>query len=229
MSAHNHHPTARFLNLNAAWAHSVQNSEPTFFPETTKGQAPQVLWIGCSDSRVPESVITAVRPGEIFVHRNIANQFQLDDNSAQAVLTYALDHVGVEHVVIVGHTDCGGAAACFGAARSPGFCASADTCVIDPSIAPDASLNQWLTPLTKRVAALKLSSVPKADAMPLIVEENVKMQVDNLCKAQTLLDAWAYKSKKGKDVWVHGWVYDLGTGKLRDLGISRGPPTGPPT
>jgi len=126
--------------------------------------------------------------------------------------------------VIVGHTECGGAAACFGAASSPAFSPTAACCVIDPSLAPDAPLNQWLTPLTKLVASLKLSSVPKAEALPLIVEENVKMQVENLCKAQTVVDAWANgKSKQGKQVWVHGWVYDLAKGELRDLDISRGP------
>ncbi|KAJ7775092.1 carbonic anhydrase [Mycena metata] len=214
----------RFFALNSEWAKRVEIQEPGFFAESTKGQTPQVLWIGCSDSRVPESVVTAVRPGEIFVHRNIANQFQLDDDSAQAVLTYALDHLGVEHVVVVGHTECGGAAACFGAASSPGFSASAPICTIDPSLAPDAGLNKWLTPLTKHVASLKLSSAPKAEALPLIVEENVKLQVENLSRAQTIVDAWAHKSKKGKDIWVHGWVYDLAKGELRDLGVSRGPP-----
>ncbi|KAJ7087865.1 carbonic anhydrase [Mycena epipterygia] len=213
----------RFFALNSEWAKRVESQEPGFFAASATGQTPNVLWIGCSDSRVPESVVTAVRPGEIFVHRNIANQFQLDDNSALAVLTYAVDHLGVEHVVIVGHTECGGAAACFGAASSPAFSSSAKCCVVDPGLAADAPLNQWLTPLTKLVASLKLSSVPKAEAMPLIVEENVKMQVENLCKAQTVVDAWAHKSKKGKDVWVHGWVYDLAKGELRDLNVSRGP------
>lgn len=128
-------------------------------------------------------------------------------------------------MVIVGHTECGGAAACFGAACSPSFSPHAQTCIIDPSLAKDAALNQWLTPLTKRVAALKLSSVSKAEALPLIVEENVRMQVENLCAAQTVVEAWANgKSKKGKQIWVHGWVYDLAKGKLRDLGVSRGPP-----
>ncbi|KAJ7120488.1 carbonic anhydrase [Mycena crocata] len=218
------HPALyRFFALNSEWARRVESQEPGFFAESATGQKPQVLWIGCSDSRVPESVVTAVRPGEIFVHRNIANQFQLDDNSVQSVLTYALDHLGVEHVVVVGHTECGGAAACFGAACSPAFSPNADCCVIDPSLAPDAALNQWLTPLTKLVASLKLSSVPKSEALEVIVEENVKLQVANLCQAQTVVDAWKNKSKKGKDVWVHGWVYDLAKGELRDLGISQGP------
>ncbi|KAJ6623478.1 carbonic anhydrase [Mycena sp. CBHHK59/15] len=219
------HPALyRFFSLNSEWAKRVEAQEPGFFAQSATGQTPQVLWIGCSDSRVPESVVTAVRPGEIFVHRNIANQFQLEDNSVQSVLTYAVDHLGVEHVVIVGHTGCGGAAACFGAACSPSFSASATSCIVDPGLPADASLNEWLTPLTKLVASLKLSSVPPEEALPLIVEENVKMQVENLSQAKTIVDAWAHKSRKGKDVWIHGWVYDLATGGLRDLGISQGPP-----
>ncbi|KAJ7343306.1 carbonic anhydrase [Mycena albidolilacea] len=215
-----HPDLERFFSLNSEWAKRVQSQEPEFFAKSATGQTPKILWIGCSDSRVPESVVTAVRPGEIFVHRNIANQFHLDDNSVQSVLTYAVNHLGVQHVVIVGHTECGGAAACFGAACSAQFNPHAPTCVIDPSLEPDAPLNQWLTPLTKLVASLKMSSVPKVLALPLIVEENVKKQVQNLSMAQTIVDAWT----DDKKVWVHGWVYDLAKGQLRDLGVSRGPP-----
>ncbi|KAJ7271964.1 carbonic anhydrase [Mycena haematopus] len=215
-----HPDLAHFFTLNSEWAKHVQSQEPNFFAKSATGQTPQILWIGCSDSRVPESVVTAVRPGEIFVHRNIANQFHLEDNSVQSVLTYAVKHLGVQHVVIVGHTECGGAVACFGAACSPKFNPSAEICVIDPDLEPDAPLNQWLTPLTKLVAGLKLSSVPQAEAVPLIVEENVKRQVQNLCMAQTVIDAWT----DNKKVWVHGWVYDLAKGQLRDLDVSHGPP-----
>jgi len=213
----------RFFALNSEWSKRVEEQEPTFFKESAQGQSPQVLWIGCADSRVPESVITAVRPGEIFVHRNIANQFHLEDTSAQAVLSYAVDHLGVEHVVVVGHTECGGAAACFGAACSPSFSAADETCIVIPGTTPDHSLNQWLTPLTKLVGSLKLSSVPKSEAMPLVVDENVKMQVDNLAQSQVITNAWAHKSRAGKEVFIHGWVYDLATGQLRDLNVSRGP------
>jgi carbonic anhydrase len=85
------------LNANEEWAQSVIKDTPDFFTQSATGQNPKVLWIGCSDSRVPESVITASRPGDIFVHRNIANQFHLDDDSALSVLTYAVKVVGVEH------------------------------------------------------------------------------------------------------------------------------------
>ncbi|KAK7020469.1 inositol polyphosphate phosphatase [Favolaschia claudopus] len=203
-----HADLAHFFSLNSEWAKRVRSQEPEFFAKSATGQAPKLLWIGCADSRVPESVVTAVRPGEIFVHRNIANQFHLEDNSVQSVLTYAVNALGVEHVVVVGHSECGGAAACFGAANSAHFNPSAQVCTIVPGLEPDAPLNQWLTPLTKLVAALKLSSVPKAEALPLIVEENVRRQVQNLCMAQTIVDAWT----DNKKVWVHGWVYDLAKG-----------------
>ncbi|KAF7304956.1 Glycoside hydrolase family 16 protein [Mycena kentingensis (nom. inval.)] len=147
-----------------------------------------------------------------------SSQFHPKDSNVLSVLTYAVDHLGVEHVVIVGHSECGGAAACFGAAHSSAFSETATDLVIDPSLPADAPLNQWLTPLTKLVASLKLSSVSKAEALPVIVEENVKKQVENLSKASTIVNAWAHKSKQGKDVWIHGWVYDLAQGQLRDLG-----------
>jgi carbonic anhydrase len=113
-SAADHPVLARLLSSNAQWSRDVVSVEPDFFENSAKGQAPkvcvfslspcadvimvnQVLWIGCADSRVPESVILACKPGEIFVHRNIANQFHLDDDSALSVLTYAIDFLGVEH------------------------------------------------------------------------------------------------------------------------------------
>lgn len=184
--------------------------------------APQVLWIGCADSRVPESVITACKPGDIFVHRNIAkyviglsftayadivhSQFHLDDDSALSVLTYAVEVVGVEHVVIVGHTQCGGAIACYDAAQAA------------PS-SSDTPLSRWLTPLTK--LASNLQSQSPEGGVPLLVEENVKAQVEKLCQAGPVVNAW--QGEKKKPLWVHGWVYEIEHGKLKDLEISKGP------
>jgi len=87
----------RLLSSNAQWADDVEKAEPTFFKNTLKGQQPKILWLGCADSRVPESVIMACRPGDIFVHRNIANQFHLTDDSAQSVLAYAIGELKIEH------------------------------------------------------------------------------------------------------------------------------------
>ncbi|KAJ3725769.1 carbonic anhydrase [Lentinula raphanica] len=216
-----HHPAiAQLLSTNAQWAKDVERLEPGFFKESAKGQAPHTLWIGCSDSRVPESVVTGAKPGDIFVNRNVGNQVSLDDDNMLAVLTYAVEHLGVEHVVVCGHTECGAAAACFGACSSfvPG-----QTPTI-PAHPVDAPLNRWLAPLTTLAASLEISSAPPSEALPLLVQENVKTQVDNLCRTEVIANAWANgKSPKGKEVWVHGWVYDVSTGTIRDLGISRGP------
>ncbi|KAI0743113.1 carbonic anhydrase [Daedaleopsis nitida] len=190
---------ARLLSNNAQWAEDVEKSEPGFLAEHSESQSPKVLWIGCADSRVPESVVTASKPGDIFVHRNIANQFHPTDDSALSVLTYAVEHVGVQHVILVGHTNCGGAAACAKAAQAP-------------SAAPPASpLERWLAPLTE------LAKNTEGD-LTALVEANVRVQVDNLVQSDVIRGAWA----KGKDVQVHGWVYELETGKLRDLGLSVG-------
>ncbi|KAF9265614.1 carbonic anhydrase [Marasmius fiardii PR-910] len=210
-------PIERLFATNSQWASDVEQHEPGFFAETAKGQSPKVLWIGCADSRVPETTLTGSRPGDIFVHRNIANQFHPNDDNVLAVLAYAVDFLGVEHVVIVGHTECGGAAACFNASGSgvPGQTI--------PSLPTDAPLNKWLTPLTILAASLQLSSAPAAEVLPILVEENVKMQVENLAKSSVIVNAWKNKSGRGKDVWIHGWVYDLAHGKLKDLGVTRGP------
>ncbi|KAG5637135.1 hypothetical protein H0H81_005664 [Sphagnurus paluster] len=233
--AHQHEALAALLSTNAQWAKDVARAEPGFFEKSAKGQAPlvgpfliandpnaknpeQTLWIGCADSRVPETVITGARPGEIFVHRNIANQFPIDDVSGVAVLTYAVDFLGVQHVVVVGHSECGGAAACLGAVQDPSFSEYGPIATIS-KLPPSDPLNRWLEPLTRHAASLNLSNTPKAQALPIIVDENVKRQVENLSKTRTLVNAWAANKK----VWVHGWVYDLATGRLRDLNVTKGP------
>lgn len=205
----------QLLFANSKWAETVDEADPGFFKESTKGQFPKVLWIGCADSRVPESLITGSKPGDIFVHRNIANQFHLEDDSALSVLTYALDVVGVEHVVLAGHTHCGGAAACYQAAQEAAVATNAES----PKAA--SPLSRWLAPLTDMIGKLDLSNKSPSEALDYIVEENVKRQVDNICNAEPIKSAWA--RGEGKQVWVHGWVYDIGNGRIRDLKVSRGP------
>jgi len=192
------------LSANAKWADEVNKADPDFFRRSAEGQSPQVLWLGCSDSRVPESVITAAKPGDIFVHRNIANQFHLDDDSALSVLAYAVDHVGVTHVVVVGHTHCGGAEACLKASSGP-------------PVNPTTPLARWLAPLTELARSLKIAPMSVDGALQQLVEQNVKVQVENLARSKTIVDAWAGKKK----VSIHGWIYDLSSGKLRDLGVSK--------
>ncbi len=127
------------------------------------------------------------------------SQFHLNDDSALSVLTYAVAHVGVQHVILVGHTNCGGAAACHAAARKP------------PSAEPPADpLTRWLAPLTEIAR--------EHEDLTDLVEANVRAQVTNIAAADVMAAAWA----AGKDVQVHGWVYELETGRMRDLGVSVG-------
>jgi len=216
-----HDPLLTLLSANAQWAEDVERVEPGFFEQSAKGQAPHTLWIGCADSRVPDAVLTGARPGDIFVHRNIANQFHPEDDSALAVLKYAVDFLGVQHVIVVGHSECGGAAACLNAAQRPTFTKDGPAVTV-PSLSPEDPLNRWLEPLTRLAGSLHLSTTPKTEALPIVVEENVKRQVENLCKSATLVNSWASSDAKKRSVFVHGWVYELRTGRLRDLKVTRG-------
>lgn len=124
-------------------------------------------------------------------------------------------------VVVVGHTECGAAAACFGACKTyiPG-----QIPVTVPSQPSDSPLNRWLVPLTTLAANLQISSVPPQEALPVLVRENVMAQVQNLCQTEVIRKAWANgKSPMGKEVFVHGWVYDVSKGTIMDLGVSKGP------
>ncbi|KAL4066795.1 carbonic anhydrase [Scleroderma citrinum] len=222
-------PLLPLLSANAQWAAEHTGSE--LFKQCAKGQSPKFLWIGCADSRVPESVVTDAKPGDNFVHRNIANQFHLDDDSALSVLTYAVNVLCVEHVIVAGHTKCGGALACLQAAQS-----GTPTQVL----ATDTSLGRWLAPLTRLISTLDLASIPSPAHLDSIVEANVKRQVENVCETSVIRNSWAAyiasgegnnqgndkdikETKEMKQVWVHGWVYDVASGRIKDLGISRGP------
>jgi len=196
------------LQNNVKWAQAVREADPDFFERSSKGQSPQVLWIGCADSRVPESVVTASKPGEIFVHRNIANQVHLDDDSVLSVVAYAVDMLKVKHVIVVGHSSCGGADACVTAARAP-----------PPDAPPSTSLHRWLTPLANLARSLGVDKLEQPEALSLLVKENVNQQVQNLVKTETIKGAWA----RGDDVQIHGWVYNLSDGTLNDLGVTQAP------
>ncbi|KAG2346918.1 carbonic anhydrase [Suillus weaverae] len=185
------------INANEEWAQSIIKDNPNFFKDSaTRPQTPKVLWIGCSDSRVPPAVVTASMPGDIFNHTNIANQFHSFDDNANSVLSYAVDTVGVEHVVLVGHSVCGGVIAAIKAAAEPN----------KPTM-------RWLFPLVQLVRSLDLRGLSEDEAVNKVVAANVFRQVDNLCKSKPISAAWA----AGNNVCVHGWVYDLATGRLREL------------
>ncbi|KAH8078424.1 carbonic anhydrase [Cristinia sonorae] len=199
---------SRLLNNNAAWATDVHKAEPTFFPESAKGQSPKLLWIGCADSRVPESVVVACKPGEIFVHRNIANQFHPEDDNVLSVLTYAVEALNIDHIVVAGHTYCGGATHCYNNA-------SAEP---QPSVSAATPLSRWLSPLTDLAREQQSSSdlEDKEKAIRALIEKNVEKQVLNVARTSILKEAW----KRGRDIHVHGWVYELESGRLRDLECS---------
>jgi len=180
----------KLLENNANWA---QGMGETFFKNSAgKKQEPQVLWIGCSDSRVPESVITKSRPGDIFVHRNIANQVHLDDDTMVSVVEYAVRDLKVKHVILVGHSECGGVEHCVKE-------------VLRKSQAepPMDAFHRWLAPLTKLARDNHLSTNPIT--LPILVKKNVEQQVENLKSMQVIKDA---------NVRVHGWIYNLSTGIL---------------
>ncbi|KAF7979736.1 hypothetical protein HWV62_39341 [Athelia sp. TMB] len=206
------HPVlSQLLQSNAQWAEAAVWADPDYFKQGVKGQSPKVLWIGCADSRVPESLVTACKPGDIFVHRNIANQFHLDDDSAASVLAYAIGSLGVQHVLVVGHTLCGGAAACMSAAKDP-----------STAPAPGTPLGRWLTPLTSLAGSI-LEKTPNAP-LDTLVEANVRTQVANLSQAPAVQAAW----EGGKTLlWIHGLVYKIEDGTLTDLGVSMGPEVDP--
>ncbi|KIJ20613.1 carbonate dehydratase [Paxillus involutus ATCC 200175] len=219
---------AAILAANEHWAQRMTQVFPQYFPDPSAGQHPKILWVGCSDSRIQESDATASLPGNVFVHRNIANQFHLDDDNALSVLAYGVGELGAQHVVVVGHRNCGGAHAALDAARAaqPATGHATDRHGGRPQRAPHHPDNQgpkdpndaltaWLTPLIDHVKQLALPENADA-ALDIVVEENVKLQVNNLTK----LESYVKKSAKGP-VWVHGWVFDFSTGFLRDLKVTK--------
>ncbi|KAJ4474840.1 carbonic anhydrase [Lentinula aciculospora] len=201
----------------------VDEMDPGFFHNSQQGQRPHTLWIGCGDSRVPETVISGAKPGDILVNRNIGNQVRFDDDSMLAVLTFAVEVLGVEHVIVCGHTGCGAVEASFNASKSKSFTPTQPHNTF-PGYPAESSLNRWLASLAILITSLRVSSVPDDEALSFLVRENVKVQVDNLCQTEVIKNVWKNGgSPQGKEVWVHGWVYDIGLGRIRDLEISRGP------
>ncbi|KAF5376393.1 hypothetical protein D9757_008651 [Collybiopsis confluens] len=197
-------PVHMLIAQNAVWAAS-------FEPQDSVAETPKVLWIGCSDSRVPESVITASEPGVIFVHRNIGNQVHLDDNNMLAVLAFAIEHLNVDYVVVCGHSDCGAVQASLDASPSvvPG-----ETPVTFPNEASDAPLNVWHAPLTTLAA-----SMPNV-TLDDFTKANIQEQVNQLCSTDVIQNVWA----SGRNVCVYGLIYDLASRRLTDLEITRSAP-----
>ena len=188
------------LEKNEGWRNKVAQEDPDHFPSLAAGQQPEILWIGCSDSRVPETTILNMKAGDVFVHRNIANILHPGDLSSQSVIEYAVVYLKVKHVVLCGHTSCGGAAAALGNKKL-------------------GLIDAWLLPLRSlRQKHLKeLSSLSDKESLLKLVELNVKQGVQTLKQNHHIIDAMR---DRGLD--VHGLIYDIGTGKLKEVDTDEG-------
>lgn len=185
---------------NRRWAARMEAREPGFFSKLLAQQTPQYLWIGCSDSRVPANDLVGLLPGELFVHRNVANLVVHTDLNALSVIQYAVDVLGVLHVVVVGHSQCGGVRAALAGQRA-------------------GLVDNWLRHVqdVRDMHAGLLSCIPDDPRrVDCLVALNVLEQARNVCLTTIVRDAWA----RGQTVTVHGWVYGLHDGHLQDLCIT---------
>jgi len=188
------------LKGNEVFVAEALENDPEYFHKLANGQHPPVLWIGCADSRVPANQITHTAPGEIFVHRNIANMVVHTDMNMLSVLDYAVNVLKVKHVIVTGHYGCGGVIAAMGNKQF-------------------GLIDNWLRHIKDiyRLYADELNAITdEADRVNRLVELNVIENVHNLCKTSIVQNAW----EQGQQLSVHGWVYSLATGKITDLKVS---------
>ena len=187
------------FDYNLAWARRMRQVDPTFFEKLSHLQSPEYLWIGCSDSRVPANEIIGLLPGEVFVHRNVANVVVHTDLNCLSVIQYAVDVLKVKHIMVVGHYGCGGVNAAMRRDRV-------------------GLVDLWL----RHVQDVHVKHVGRVDLLPpdmrhdRLCELNTIEQVVNVCQTIVVQDAW----KRGQRLTVHGWVYGLKDGLIRDLGIN---------
>ena len=188
------------LEGNRAWAAAMVAEDPEFFSGLVDRQTPEYLWIGCSDSRVPANQIVGLAPGDVFVHRNVANVVVHTDLNCLSVLQYAVEVLAVRHVIVCGHYGCGGVKSALAGERH-------------------GLIDNWLRHVTdvQEKHAAELASLPEGRRLERMCELNVIEQVANVCATTIVEDAWA----RSQELSVHGLVYDLRDGLLRDLGVSR--------
>jgi len=192
---------------NRAWADRMVAQDPEFFRRLERQQGPQYLWIGCSDSRVPANEIVDLAPGELFVHRNVANLAPPQDANYLSVLQFAVDVIKVRHIIVVGHYGCGGIAAAVDGKRR-------------------GLIDHWLHPIREvadehREELAAITDTHKRHDR--LCELNVMRQVHNVSSDVFVLDAWA----RGQPLSVHGWVYSLATGLVNDLNVTVRAPRAP--
>ncbi|MFV1994440.1 MAG: carbonate dehydratase [Verrucomicrobiales bacterium] len=184
---------------NRAWAENITESIPDFFTTLSKQQSPEYLWIGCSDSRVPANEIVGLLPGEIFVHRNIANLVVHTDLNCLSVIQYAVEVLKVKHIIVCGHYGCGGVKAAM-ENREHGL------------------IDNWLRHIKDihRFRQDELDTLQDGQAkLDLMCEFNVVEQVANVCHTTIAQNAW----KAGQELSVHGWIYSIADGQLKDLDV----------
>ena len=189
---------SELLRNNREWADGVRREDPLFFERLSQQQAPKFLWIGCSDSRVPANQIMGLAPGEVFVHRNIANVMVHTDLNCMSVIQFAVDVLKVEHILIVGHYGCGGVLAALNGTRV-------------------GLADNWIRhvgDVAQKHAAL-LDGIDPVQRSERLCELNAIEQAENVCLSTVVGDAWA----RGQSLTVHGWVYSLHDGRVRELGM----------
>src|SRR5690349_20370273 len=188
------------FDSNRAWSRRIQERDPEFFVKLSGQQSPQHLWIGCADSRVPANEIVGLLPGELFVHRNVANLVVHTDLNCLSVLQYAVDVLKVEHVIVCGHFGCGGVEAAW-------------------KRTPFGLIDNWLRnvqDLAERHAPLFPRGLTDAQAVDRLAALNVIEQVANVSRSTIVIDAW----RRGQPLAVHGVIYSLKDGLLQDLGLT---------
>ncbi|WP_101048921.1 carbonate dehydratase [Macromonas nakdongensis] len=195
----NSHSLQHLIDNNRVWAARMEQQRPGFFETLAKQQNPKYLWIGCADSRVPANEITGLDPGEVFVHRNVANVVVHSDLNALSVIQFAVDHLKVEHIMVVGHYGCGGVLATLRGTRV-------------------GLVDNWL----RHVHDVKIRHRRRLDHLAVpeqedaLCEMNVIEQVGNVALTNVVQDAWA----RGQKLAIHGWCYGLKDGLVKDLGVT---------
>jgi carbonic anhydrase len=184
------------FDKNLAWATAIKEKDPGFFPALASQQSPEYLWIGCSDSRVPANQIIDLPPGEVFVHRNIANLVVHTDLNCLSVIHFAVEVLMVKHIIVCGHYGCGGVMA-----------------AMDDK--EHGLIDNWLRHIrdVDRFNSDELANLTRHERLDALCELNVKEQVTNVCNTPVVQKAW----KAGQSLNVHGWIYNINNGLLKDL------------
>ncbi len=193
------HSLEDLLTNNQYWSEALNARDPEYFSRLAKQQNPKYLWIGCSDSRVPANEVVGLMPGELFVHRNVANMVVSTDMNLLSVLQYAVDILKVEHIIVCGHYGCGGVKAALGHQEF-------------------GLIDNWLRSLKgmRFQYAESFENLNETEELDLLCEINVKRQVTNVCHTTIVQNAW----HRGQSLSVHGWIYGLENGLLNDLKVS---------